>query len=259
MGLNSNDMKISKLKSKQGVTLVVTTYHRKKTLRGLLASVYKQKLDMPLEVIIVNNYSKHNIRASYFTMLGRIIKKFDDITIFNLTKNIGCSIRYSIASFSKYDTILLLDDDIELISDGFIQEMYESHQKYNTYDISSAWCAAFQEKVDYFDTNGFNFQNCNTPTEVDLIGPGISLFRKELLQLDVISIPDKYRDVDNIWFSIIPSILFGSKKYYFPSTGMLKFVDCDSNAMFLRENMEKLKKESTTELVALGYIPINKR
>jgi glycosyltransferase involved in cell wall biosynthesis len=252
-------MTISTLNNKPGITLVVTTYRRKKSLRGLLKSVYKQKLDVPLEVVVVNNYSKHNIRASSFTPLGRVIKKFDDITIFNLTTNFGCSIRYSIATFSKYDTILLLDDDLELVSDEFIQKMYQSHQQYNTYDISSAWCAIFKDKVDYFDTNGFNFQNCDTATEVDLAGPGISLFRKELMQLDFITIPPKYRDVDNIWFSIVPSILYGSKKYYFPSTGMLKFVDCDTNAMFLRKNMDKLKRESTLELVAMGYTSINKK
>jgi glycosyltransferase involved in cell wall biosynthesis len=254
--MNEMFERAKKSSNEKGITLVITTYRRNSTLKTLLKSLLRQQLNIPLELIIVNNYGNQRLKSSLFTSIGRQIRQFDDVKIHNLNTNQGCSIRYSIATFSHYETIMFLDDDIELLSSDFVQHMYEFHREKTKKDIISCWCAVFRDDLNYCNTIGYNFENSDKSNEVDLVGPGISMFDKSILQLDIVDIPFKYRDVDNIWFSIIPTLLLGSKKYYFPSNNMLRFVKNNVHAMFLRANMTELKNRATRELVDLGYRPL---
>jgi len=243
-----------------GITLVIVSYDRNSTLKLLLKSLLKQKTNLPLEVYLINNWQGQTIKKSYWSTIGRLLLRFADVNVLNSSTNLGCSIRYSIANYAKYDTILFLDDDIELLSESFIQKMYDFLQSKGSCDIVSSWCATFRlDEVDYFNTDGSNFEITDHEVEVDLAGPGVCMFRKELLVKEVIDIPENYRDVDNVWFSIVPTLVKSSKKYYFPSKGMLRFVKNHVHAMFAREDINSLKRQSTKELVSRGYQPIRGR
>ena len=123
--MNEMFERAKKSSNEKGITLVITTYRRNSTLKTLLKSLLRQQLNIPLELIIVNNYGNQRLKSSLFTSIGRQIRQFDDVKIHNLNTNQGCSIRYSIATFSHYETIMFLDDDIELLSSDFVQHMYE--------------------------------------------------------------------------------------------------------------------------------------
>ena len=243
-----------------GVSVIIVTHKRNKSLKRLLRSLLKQDTDFPLEFFLINNYDKKHFKTSGWFGINRILNRFEDLTILNSSKNLGCSIRYTIANYAKYSKILLLDDDLELLSELFIKKMVSFHEQKEMYDIASCWCAIFKPgTIDYFNTEGYNFEITDEAIEVDLAGPGISMFNKALLSQEIIDIPQKYRDVDNVWFSIIPAIVKGSKKYYFPSKGLLRFVHQNVNAMYNRTDMEALKRNSTRELTDRGYKPVLSR
>lgn len=243
-----------------GVTIVIVTYRRNASLKKLLSSLLTQNTNFPLEVILINNWSGQALRKNIGVGLGGLLRKFTDIKILNSSENLGCGYRYIAALYSKYNTICFLDDDVELLSPHFIETMAGFLTSKKSIDIVSAWCAIFRpENIDYFNTDGFNFENHDQEVEVDFIGPGICMFDKNILTLAIAVIPEKYRDVDNVWFSIMPTLFLDSRKYYFPSKGMLRFVNNEKHAMFMRNNIEDLKRNSTNELVSNGYIPILSR
>jgi len=243
-----------------GITIIIVTYKRNSTLLKLLKSILGQQINIPIEIYIINNWHKQILQKNILTPVGRVLRKIDDIKVINNSENMGCSFRYSLATYSKYETILLLDDDIELLDNHFISRMYNFLHERSDIDIVSCWCSRFNHpKIDYFDTESFSFlSDIEGVHEVDLIGPGVSMFNKKILFSDLVNIPEKYRDVDNIWFSIMPTVLLGSKKYYFPSYGMLQFIkDHGKEAMCRRDYMRKLKDDATNELVAMGYVPVS--
>jgi len=244
---------------KRGITFVIVTYNRKTALRCLIKSILSQELGgINTELLLINNYPKHFIRKSKISPLGRMLSMFENVKIFNSSYNWSSYIRYHIAGLAENDIILMLDDDVILIDNKFISKMYYAFvSKNNDNCIFSSWCAKIKpEKIDYFDTKSFSFEDgaIKEIVEVDLIGPGISMFNKKILIDELVNIPKKYRIVDNIWFSIMSTVLLGTKKYYFPSHGMVRFHRQHvKSAMYSKTDVIEEKKIALRELISKGY------
>lgn len=241
--------------SKNGISIVIVTYKRNHSLRILLRSILRQKLPLPTEIILLNNDPETQIQIPQFlAFFVKIFYKIKHIKIVNFSQNYGCQIRFAFATMAKYDTILFLDDDIKLLDKNFVSHMHAELENFGEKDIISCWCARFKSNKNYYETDGFSFEtNIKQPVELDLVGPGISMFKKTLLTPELISIPPRYQPVDNVWFSLMSTILEDSKKYFVPCYKMLEFVQNDVNPMYAQEGVAEMKSIAIKELVKKGY------
>lgn len=137
--------------------------------------------------------------------------------------------------------------------------MYDTSLKYRDKDIVSCWCAKINNKEDQVYTSAtlINFKEEHEEQEVDLIGPGVCIYDKNLLSPELIAVPLEYRHIDNIWFSIMPSVLYGTRKYYMPSHGMLRFnLEAANTGLYVQEGMNDVKNKVTKSLMSKGYTPL---
>lgn len=233
-----------------GLSIIITTYKRTFSLKLLIKEIEKQKINSPLEVIVVNN----NLKKIKITS-----KKIDLKIINNFNKN-GCSSRYKIAKEnSKYKTIVFLDDDVKILSSLFLQKFKNFFDKKNTNDIVSSWCSILNpHQLDYFSAKPINFNNTNQEKEVDLIGPGISILNKKILTNDITNLPEKFEGADNVWFSLQTSIIHKSKKYYFPSKDLIKFrlSYLNFSAMYRKDKVKNQKDSAVDYFLNKGYLPL---
>src|SRR5688572_30292958 len=106
-----------------GVSIVVLSHERLGALRALLESLLRQDTGgMPLELIVCNNSRSVELRASVFSRLGRLFRRFPDVKIFNSSHNWLCRIRYTLATLARHDVILFLDDDLIPVDPGFVRK-----------------------------------------------------------------------------------------------------------------------------------------
>lgn len=200
-----------------------------KALEALLKSLLRQELgDIELELMICNNSSRIYLKKSRFSKIGRLLRTFSDVKIVNSSFNWRCKIRYTLSTLAKYDTILFLDDDIVLIDPNFIRYMFTTFQKLRSIDILSCWNTLWVDcNDDFFVMVPLIFESpeITVLTQSDTCGPGICMLGKQLLMNSKIlnMHPQAYPLADDMALSIIASMECGSRSYYLPSYGLLKF------------------------------------
>ena len=212
-----------------GITLIVLSYERQKGLAALLKSLLQQKLNgLNIELILCNNSPRVRLTMSSLSRTGRLLRKFDDVKVFNSMYNWHDSIRYNLATAARYETILFIDDDITLVDSSFIRYMFDTFLTLGVADILSCWNTLWVEwQDDYFSTVSMSFEipEITEVTECDTCGTGISMFRKPVLLnqrvLEVATRP-KFPKAYDMGFSLIAAVEYGSRRYYLPSYGMLK-------------------------------------
>src|SRR3546814_17222213 len=69
----------------------------------------------------------------------RRLKRLKDLKVVDSSYNWACSVRYAFATMAKYETVLFLDDDMELLDDGFIRQMYDHLTSLEPQNILSCW------------------------------------------------------------------------------------------------------------------------
>jgi len=218
------------MKQEKGLTIITLSYDRKQGLSALMDGLLTQNLnDLKMEYILCNNFNKTNIKASCFSKIGRRIKKFSDIKIFNVNHNYRCQIRYQLASLAKYDTVLFLDDDIVLLDNNFILEMWRTHQNLSANSILSCWCTLWSElKENSFNKIDINFkqQVINDLMICDTAGPGISMFNKSIVMHPrILDMTPEFKKSDDMGFSLVANLVHKTRVYYYPSFGKIKFHD----------------------------------
>lgn len=213
-----------------GITLIVLSFERMASLTKLLRGILSQELrGIPLEVIICNNSSRMTLKSSRFSTLGRLLRRFSNLKIFNSSYNWRCQIRYGIATIAQYDTVMFVDDDITLIDRDFIRYMFETFHTLRPLDILSCWNTLWVGIDD--DALQFVSLNFNTPeiteiTQTDTIGCGICMFNKKIVLSE--RIQNMFRDTgraDDMAFPIVANLEWGSRSFYLPSNGMLEMHD----------------------------------
>ncbi len=213
----------------EGLTVIVLSYERIVSLRHMLGSLLEQDLaGLPLEVIVCNNSPRIRLRTSRFSATGRLLGKFPDLRIINSSYNWKTNIRYSLATLAKYDTVLFLDDDVVLRNRSFITYMFENHRKLKPVDLLSCWNNLWVEWTEeYLQAVSLTFLNPQITelTQSDIAGPGICMYRKDILTPEVLKVVMgmEFPSADDMGFSLGAAMAHGSQSYYLPSSGMLDF------------------------------------
>lgn len=252
-------------KNQAGISLVILSYERMAGLKSLLKSLQKQKLDdLRLEIIVCNNSQKVWLKKSRLTAMGRLLSSFSDLKIVNSSHNYKCQIRYQLATLGQYDTIMLLDDDMILLDQSFISDMYHQFKKLNEVDILSGHCKLWLD----WDKTGFsdvllNYrqQAINEPIECDIAGPGISMFAKKIImRQEMLNMTPDYPEATDMGLSLIVNKIFGSRTFYFPVFGRMNFHnDKSKGAISQGVNFEKSKYGIFKKYWQDGYLPALKK
>jgi glycosyltransferase involved in cell wall biosynthesis len=214
----------------RGVSVVILSYGRTDGLRSLIRSLYSQiSPELQIEVILCNNYAGRSIIRSFDWRLRKLIKGLPDVKLFDSDYNWACTVRYALATLAKYETILFIDDDIEIMRRGFILDMARQLDQLAPNDILSCWTTIWTDwQGDQLSTVSLTFKDGSIDrlTEVDTAGPGISMFRRDsIVSPDVLGavMSPKFERADDMGFSLIMSLSRRSRKYFFPSHGALRF------------------------------------
>jgi glycosyltransferase involved in cell wall biosynthesis len=209
-----------------GVTVVVLTYFRPEGLDALLESLATQVLGgLGLEVIICNNAPDRPLGGRCFR---RRLEALPDVKVIDSSYNWACSVRYAFAAMAKYETVLFLDDDFTLLDNCLITRMYEQFQRLGPHDILSCWTTIWTEwGATELATVSLTFMadDVSEPVEVDTVGPGLSMFRRDtLLEPEIFGtiVSPPFPKVDDMAFGIVTSMKLGSRKYFMPCFGMLR-------------------------------------
>jgi hypothetical protein len=227
----ANHMEIeTTVEQQSGITIVILSYERMKGLSALLKSLSSQQLDgFDIELILFNNSPRVRLTTSWFSKIGRLLRRFNDVKVMNSSYNWRWSMRYALATVARHETVLFIDDDITLIAPDFISYMYRTFRTLRPVDILSCWNTLWVEwKDDYFSTvsMGFTTPEIDELIQTDTCGPGICMFNRETIMtprlLQVVMRPE-YVEATDMAFSLIAAIETGSRSYYLPSYGMLKF------------------------------------
>lgn len=232
---------MTKKQDKNNLSLLILSHDRKKGLKNLLRNILQQKINnLKLELIIINNYPKHYLKKTFFTPLGRILNKFEDVKIINSNYNWGCNIRHQIATLAKNDICLFLDDDIVLLDEDYIKDMYEAFLNIGEYDILSSWGKLWTEWNDnYFAKVDLNFKQKQITeiTEFDAAGTGICMLNKEMLiKKDLLKMLPEAPEAYDTPFSQLAYLALGSHSYYFPAYERMCFHNQKTKKAIYRQN-----------------------
>jgi len=214
---------------REGITIIVLSYERMKSLKLMLESLYKQDMSrLPFELILCNNSPRFHLKKSYFSGVGRVLKKFHDVKVLNIDYSWRTGIRYALAALSKYDTIFFVDDDVILRRPDFVQYMYANYKKLESSDILSCWGRLWAHCTEeHHDVISLTFNNfvVKDITKCDVVGPGICMFNKKILTPAVLEgvinpdIPGAY----DMGFSLVVFMEHGGQSYFLPSYEMINF------------------------------------
>src|SRR5208337_5155496 len=82
-------------RSSSGISIIIISYERMRSLAALLRSLLNQNLDgIEIELIICNNSNQSQLGKSFFSRVGRYLTRFKDIKVFNSDYNWRDRIRY---------------------------------------------------------------------------------------------------------------------------------------------------------------------
>ena len=249
-----------------GISIIVLSYERMKSLELMLGSLLRQKMDnIKVELIVCNNSPRVYLRKSRFSGVGRMLQKFPDVRIINSSHNWSTDIRFSLATLAKNNIVLFLDDDLILLDNIFIAYMFDSFQKLGTFDILSCWNMLWVEwHEDFFSGVSLDF---NTPeitglTKSDLIGPGICMFNKKILTPNVLQavMPVAHREADDMGFPLAAYLEHKSESYYLPSYRMIEFhMQSQHEPMYARPGHYAVLYALYKEMLSTGYAPVLSR
>ena len=250
-----------------GISIIVLSYERMRSLELMLGSLLEQKLDgISVELIICNNSPRFHLSKSHFSNIGRMLRKFPDARIINSSHNWRTHIRYSLATLAKNKTVLFLDDDFILRDSSFISYMFKTFCTLGPLDILSCWNTLWVEwTADFLSVVSLTFHEpqITEVTKSDVAGPGICMFNKQILTPNVLKgvMPTgEYSRADDMAFSLAAYLEHQSQTYYLPSYGMIEYhVQSKKNALYAQNG-------HYTDLYALykamlnrGYKPVMSR
>jgi len=253
-------------KPQGGLTIVVLTHDRLKSLESLLQDLSDQKLNgTEIELVIVNNSSKQQIGITTSAHLNKLISGFIDSKVLNSSFNWGTPARYAATILASHETSLFLDDDIRIKDKYFIGEMHAAFQTLDKFDILSCWNELW---VDWDEHNlktvslDFNTPGINEIMPTDTIGPGIAMFNREtLLDQRVLraAIPrnDEKPMISDMAFPLMAAMVNSSRCFYYPAWGKLAFHDqAHKGAIYRIPGRHEALLGSYKELLNSGYQPV---
>jgi len=215
-------------RSSSGISIIIISYERMRSLAALLRSLLNQNLDgIEIELIICNNSNQSQLGKSFFSRVGRYLTRFKDIKVFNSDYNWRDRIRYSLGTVAKYETLMFLDDDVVLLDPNFVRHMFHNFRKLRPEDILSCWADIWIEwETDNFRVVSLSFYEPEPKelTLVDTCGMGISMLNRQILFNPVIAGMNRiFERVGDYIFPLMSTMELGTKCYFLPCYKMIKF------------------------------------
>lgn len=251
---------------KDRLTVIVLTHEREKSLENFLQNLYEQQTSgNKFELIIVNNSPKHQIGVSALTRVNRLIREFADYKILNSSHNWGTPARYAATTLATNETVLFLDDDVQIKDKYLISEMHEAFRSLGPFDILSCWNELW---VEWNEQNlvtvslDFTTPGINEITPTDTIGPGIAMLnRRTILDYRILNaaIPrdNEKPIVSDMGFPLMAAIVHKTRCYYFPAWGKLGFHDqAHKGAIHRLPGRHEALLGLYKELLGAGYQPV---
>ena len=245
-----------------GISIVILSHNRPGALKAVLEGLLRQDLGgREIELILCNNSPSVTLRSTRWSSLGRVLRRFDDLKIFNSSHNWLCRVRYTLATLARHDVVLFLDDDLVPVDPVLVRRMAETLAGLGPNDIVSCWTALWTKWDDAELTKvrmGFLYPQTTELTECDYVGPGISMFNKRILYHPaVLTLAEEFPRSDSAWFPWVTSMALGSRKFYVPSFGMLRIHrestrDALSNLPGFRAGQYAAYKQMWKR----GYVPV---
>ena len=96
-------------------------------------------VDIPSEIIVVNNDPETVFRPSRWSKLGKLFRANPQIKLVNAQNDWMSIIRWGMVYMAHYDTVLTLDDDIVFQDKDIVKDMYDTLMCLDKYDIVSCW------------------------------------------------------------------------------------------------------------------------
>jgi len=245
-----------------GVSIIILSYQRLGALQALLEALLRQDLaGIPIELIVCSNAPDVSLRASRFSTLGRLFRRFPDLKILNSSHNWLCRIRYTLATLARHDVILFLDDDLIPVHPGLIRQMAETLGTLGPNDILSCWTALWTKWDDVELTKvrmGFIYPQTTQLTECDYVGPGVSMFNKRILfHSGLLDLAEEFHRSDSTWFPWLTSMKLGSRKFYMPSYGMLRIhAEARRGALTDQPGFRAGQYAGYKKMWKRGYVPV---
>ena len=253
-------------KTQNGLSVVVLTHERQKGLASLLRSLLEQTAkDTRLELIIFNNSPAIQLNRSGPDSMSRLIQYFEDCKVIDSSYNWGTSARYAMAALANNETVLFLDDDLEIKDKFFVAEMFETFRKLGPSSILSCWnelWIEWDEKKLVTVSLDFQTPGVNDVIPTDTIGPGIVMFNRRIVQNPTVMNVAMQRNqkrsiVSDMAFPLAASLVHGAKSYYFPAWKKIGFHDeAHKGAIYQIPRRRSELLSLYKELYVAGYQPV---
>lgn len=259
---------MSVVQNRPGISIIVTSYQRMISLHQNLTSLLNQQMgDIPIEIIVINNSDKVNLRPTLWTKIGRLLRQHPEIKVINTRYNWRIYFRYGIAYFAYYDTILFLDDDIYFCDDAMLREMYDTLMSLGQNDIISCWNMLWTEWTDsqLSNVSATLFDpKVTTLIKTDTCGPGISMFNRHMVldpRAQEYLITWNIPDAGDYALGLLSHMLWGGTTYAIPAYQRVAFSEeFQKHALHLNEpNFVTDRMRLFKEIYQNGYIPVIKR
>ncbi len=257
-------MTLKALENRPGLTIIVVTYRRMEALYASLAALMSQDLrGIPSELIVVNNDSEAQLRPSRWTKLGRLFRANPAVILVNSRFNWLGIIRYGMVYLAYYDTVLILDDDITVLDDTLVFDMYQTLMGLEKYDIVSGWNSIWTHWTDteyhYVDAT-FKMPEVTQLTKTDTCGSGISMFNKDLIlhaRAQQHLVIRERAPAGDMALGLLANMLWGGTTYAIPMYGRAKFhPEWAKSALHLRPKAYTKRGELYKAMLQTGYKPL---
>jgi hypothetical protein len=248
-----------------GLTVIVITYDRPRAFRAMLQSLAAQRMDgIPVELLVINNARQTRVALGGWSRTGRLLGRFADVKVLNSSHNWLCRVRYPATALARYDTVAFIDDDVELLDEGFLRSMHDTFATLRPVDILSCWTALWTDWNDqHLKKVRMNFR---TPwptrlTECDYAGPGLCIFdRRILTDSGLLRLAPELQRSDSAWFPWLTAMTVGSRKYYLPSHGRVEFHSQNQRHALMQVPGFRAQMYSAYKAMWMrGYVPVLQR
>ncbi len=248
-----------------GLTLIVLSYERMKSLATLLESLLSQELQgVDLELILCNNSPRRVISRSRFDKVGRRLRGFTDLKILNSSHNWSDRLRWSVGTIAMHDTVLNLDDDIVLTDKSFLRNMLAHYSQLTPRDMLSCWNQIF---VNWDDDDLFvaslNFLDplATEMIQTDHVGTGICMYHKSILFTSLISrVTATPPVIGDYALPVLASMEVGTRCFFMPCHGMLAFhEESKEHSICRKPGFNKTAVAVLKGLINDGYRPVVSR
>jgi hypothetical protein len=245
-----------------GISVVVLSYERPHALAVLLQTLIEQELDgLALELIVWNNSPRVQLARAPDTPVARLLARFDDVKVIDSGHNWETRVRYALGLLARHETVFFIDDDLAPADTRLVRDMYEVLHRLNPVDVVSCWTALWTEWNDNALTQvrmGFLRPGPAELTECDHFGPGICMFRREILRHPAIAgLLSEAGQADSQWFPWLTSMKLGTRKYYMPSYGrMQRHPEFRHAALADRPGSRAAKHAAYKRMWQEGYEPV---